>query len=114
MQEAKSEKRALTTRLTRLLPLLAALISVVAWPWWAATGATRPAAGGTGLGFNPFDPSASATAPSVAVRTSAGGRPSPRIPARLAVRTPYRPPWAPGPPPWHPGKPPWVPGPPSS
>jgi len=34
------------------------------------------------------------------------------IPVRPEIRSPYRPPWAPGKPPWAPGKPPWVPGPP--
>ena len=39
-------------------------------------------------------------------------RPPIWIPYRPALRTPFRPPWVPGPPPWPPGKPPWVPGPP--
>ena len=34
------------------------------------------------------------------------------IPSRPPLRSPYRPPWVPGPPPRHPGPPPWHPGPP--
>lgn len=32
--------------------------------------------------------------------------------SRPSKRSPYQPPWVPGPPPWHPGPPPWPPGPP--
>ena len=45
--------------------------------------------------------------------SNSGIRLSPvRIPFRPALRSPYRPPWVPGPPPWPPGPPPWPPGPP--
>ena len=35
-----------------------------------------------------------------------------KIPCRYRCRSPFKPPWVPGPPPWFPGPPTWVPGPP--
>ena len=49
-----------------------------------------------------------ASSPVASYSGSQAAQPNVIVPERKPIRSPYRPPWVPGPPPWPPGPPPWV------